>query len=71
MRRLLKPGGLAIHLAFPLDRHEGGPPYAVLADGVVFMFERRGFMLVERGMPEDSVPTRCGREELLILRKNV
>jgi methyl halide transferase len=67
--RLLKPGGLTIHLAFPLDTHEGGPPYAVLADGVVFMFERRGFTLVEREMPADSVPARCGREELLILRK--
>jgi len=67
--RLLKPGGEYIHLAFPLGKREGGPPFAVVADRVVFMFERRGFTLVEREMPADSVPARCGREELLILRK--
>ena len=67
--RVLKPAGLYVHLAFPLGTHEGGPPYAVVADGIVFMFERRGFVLVEREMPADSVPSRCGREELLIFRK--
>jgi SAM-dependent methyltransferase len=67
--RLLKPGGQHIHLAFPLGKREGGPPFAVLADGVEFMFERRGFTLVEREVPPDSVPSRCGCEELLIFRK--
>lgn len=69
--RLLKPGGLYIHLAFPLGSHEGGPPYAVVADGVVFMFERRGFTLSEREMPVDSAPLRRRREELLLLRKGI
>src|SRR4029077_19475903 len=46
MARLLKPGGWIIQLAFPLGTYAGGPPYAVVADGVVFMFERRGFTLV-------------------------
>jgi methyl halide transferase len=67
--RLLKPGGLLIQLAFPLGTYEGGPPYAVVADGIVFMFERRDFTLVERELPADSALRRRGREELLILRK--
>ena len=29
VRRLLKPGGVYIDLAFPLDNHAGGPPFAV------------------------------------------
>ena len=68
--RLLKPGGWIIQLAFPLGTYVGGPPYAVVADGIVFMFERRGFTLVQREMPTDSVPRRCGCEELLILQKS-
>jgi len=68
--RLLKPGGLIIQLAFPLGTYVGGPPYAVVADGIVFMFERRGFTLVERELPADSAPRRRGREELLILQKS-
>jgi SAM-dependent methyltransferase len=53
----------------PLGTRSGGPPYAVAADGVVYMFERRGFTLLSREMPPDSVPRRCGCEELLIFRK--
>jgi methyl halide transferase len=67
--RLLKPDGLYIDLAFPLGTRSGGPPYAVAADGVVYMLERRGFTLLSREMPPDSVPRRCGCEELLIFRK--
>jgi methyl halide transferase len=68
--RLLKPGGLNIQLAFPLGTYVGGPPYAVVADGIVFMFERLGFTLIQREMPADSVPRRRGCEELLILQKS-
>src|SRR5205085_587500 len=63
MARLLKPGGLHIQLAFPLGKREGGPPFPVVADGVVFLFERRGFTLLGRELPPDSVPSRCGCEE--------
>lgn len=69
VKRLLKPGGLLIQLAFPLGTFQGGPPYAVVADAVVFMFERRGFTLVERETPADSMPTRCGCEALLLLQR--
>lgn len=68
--RLLKPGGLIIQLAFPLGTYEGGPPYSVIADAIVFMFKRRGFTLVEREIPKDSIPRRCGCEELLLMRKS-
>jgi hypothetical protein len=68
--RWLKPGGLSIQLAFPLGTYVGGPPYAVVADGIVFMFERLGFSLVRREMPADSAPRRRGCEELLILQKS-
>ncbi|MEP7198527.1 MAG: methyltransferase domain-containing protein [Chloroflexota bacterium] len=67
--RLLKLNGIFIDLAYPLGAHSGGPPYAVNADAVVFMFERRGFTLLSREQPSDSVPHRRGREELLILQK--
>ncbi len=67
--RLLKPGGIFIHLAFPLGSYTGGPPYAIVADGVVFMFQRRSFTVLERERPADSVAQRCGCEELLIFQK--
>jgi SAM-dependent methyltransferase len=67
--RLLKPGGVFIDLAFPLGTRPGGPPYAVASDGIVYMFQRRGFTLLSREIPADSVPARCGIEELLIFQK--
>ena len=35
----LKPGGKYIALAFPLDDHEGGPPFAVDADVLIKAME--------------------------------
>ncbi len=67
--RLLKPGGIFIQLAYPLGYESGGPPYSIVADGVVFMFKQRGFSVLEREPPSDSVPHRRGREELLIFQK--
>jgi methyl halide transferase len=69
VKRLLKPSGIYIDLAYPLDDHQGGPPYTVIADGVIYMFKTRGFELLERERPSDSVPQRRGCEELLILQK--
>ena len=67
--RLLRPGGVLIDLAFPVGTRPGGPPYAVNPDGIAYMFERRGFALLSRASPPDSVPPRCGVEELLIFQK--
>ena len=65
--RLIKPGGLYLALLFPLDRHAGGPPFAVSTDEFLALFEARGFQLERRERPADSVPQRRGLEELLIL----
>jgi SAM-dependent methyltransferase len=66
--RLLKPGGTFIDLAMPVDDHTGGPPFAVSVAELLTLFTERGFTLVRREIPPDSVPPRRGREELLIFR---
>lgn len=66
---LLKPGATYIVLAFPISDHRGGPPFAVSADQLLDLFQGRGFEVLRREKPEDSVPSRRGAEELLILRK--
>jgi SAM-dependent methyltransferase len=69
VRRLLRPGGWFIHLAFPLDDRLGGPPFAVAVPEIVRLFESRGFELLAREQPPDSVAPRRHAEELLIFRK--
>ena len=69
--RLLKPGGIYIDLAFPLDGRKGGPPFAVSAAEVMDLFQARGFNLVSRETPVDSISPRRGAEELLIFQKSV
>lgn len=68
--RLLKPGGLFIDLAFPLDGRTGGPPFTVSVDELLTLFTARGFSLLRRETPPDSVKPRRGAEELLVLEKN-
>lgn len=67
--RLLKRGGIYIALAFPLDDHAGGPPFAVNADELVARMEKRGLKLLRRELPHDSVKPRRGREELIVMEK--
>ncbi len=66
---LLKPGGIYIALAFPIGGRSGGPPFVVTPDELVEPLSERGFELILREVPEDSVPGREGIEELLILKK--
>ncbi len=66
---LLRPGGTYIDLAFPLDVHEGGPPFTVSIPEILRLFGDRGFALLQRGLTPDSVQPRRGREELLVLQK--
>jgi SAM-dependent methyltransferase len=66
---LLKPGGYYIALAFPIGRRSGGPPFFVTPDELIHPLNERGFKLVLREIPDDSVPGREGIEELLVLRK--
>jgi SAM-dependent methyltransferase len=67
--RLLKPKGKYIILAFPISNHPGGPPYAVQAEAIIELFADRDFSIELREFPTDSVASRKGYEELLILRK--
>lgn len=61
-----KSGGIYIDLAFPLDTHKSGPPFAVSVQEILTLFDKRGFTLLERQIPTDSVQQRRGLEELLI-----
>ena len=67
---LLKPGGIYIALAFPIGGRTGGPPFAVSPEELIEPLNERGFELVLREVPEDSVPGRKGIEELIILKKS-
>src|SRR5690349_5171266 len=53
--RLLKPDGIYIDLAFPLDGRKGGPPFAVSASEILELLQARGFTLIARGNPADSI----------------
>ena len=67
---LLKPGGLFIDLAFPLDGRAGGPPFAVSEAEIMDLFQTRGFKLVSREKPAESIKPRRHAEELFILQKS-
>ena len=69
MTRVLKRGGRYIALAFPLSGHVGNPPFAVNADELIGLTERRGMKLLRREFPPDSVKPRRGREELIVMSK--
>ena len=71
VNRLLKPGGMYIDLAFPLDGRKGGPPFAVSAAEVLDLFRGRGFQLLSREKPVDSISARRNTEELLLFQKEI
>jgi len=66
---LLKKGGYYIALAFPIGKRSGGPPFVVTPDELVIPLNERGFDVILREIPTDSVPGREGIEELLVLKK--
>ena len=67
--RLLKPNGIYIDLAFPLDGRKGGPPFAVTEAEIMVLFQERGFKLVSREKPAESISPRRHAEELFIFQK--
>lgn len=69
VERLLKPSGLFIDLAFPLDGRPGGPPFATTEAEILGLFKTRGFNLVSQEMPRDSIPQRRRAERLMVFRK--
>jgi methyl halide transferase len=71
VERLLKPAGLYIDLAFPLDKRKSGPPFSVSALEILDLFQARGFKLISREKPADSISARRHAEELFLFQKNV
>jgi methyl halide transferase len=69
--RLLRPGGVYIDLAFPLDGRAGGPPFAVPESELLNLYRERGFNLLSREVPVDSVLPRRGAEELFVFIKQL
>ena len=67
--RLLKPNGMYIDLAFPLNERKGGPPFTVSTLEVLDLFQTRGFKLISREKPADSTSARRGAEELFLFQK--
>jgi len=67
--RLLKPNGLFIDLAYPLDGRTNGPPFGFSDKELLSLFEKRGLKLISREKPEDSISRRKGAEELFVFRK--
>jgi methyl halide transferase len=67
--RLLKPHGLYIDLAFPLDNRKGGPPFAVTEVEIFDLFQKRGFKLLSREKPAESISRRKNAEELFNFQK--
>jgi SAM-dependent methyltransferase len=69
VKRLLRSNGIYIDLAFPLDGRKGGPPFAVSIAEIAELFEARGFRLLSREKPPESVKPRRHAEELLLFQK--
>lgn len=68
VKRLLKPNGLFIDLAYPLDKRPGGPPFGFSDEELLGLFEKRGFKLLSRNKPVDSIKPRRHAEELFIFQ---
>jgi methyl halide transferase len=67
--RLIKPDGIYIDLAFPLDGRSGGPPFAVTESEILTLYKDKGFSLLSREKPSDSITQRRHAEELFIFQK--
>ena len=67
--RLLKPSGLFIDLAYPLDNRKEGPPFGFSDQELLDLFDQHGLKLLSREKPEDSISRRKNAEELFILQK--
>lgn len=68
--RLLKPNGLFIDLAYPLDGRKSGPPFGFSDQELLRLFEERGFKLLSREKHADSISRRKGAEELFVFQKS-
>uniref|UniRef100_A0A7S3DE91 Methyltransferase domain-containing protein n=1 Tax=Palpitomonas bilix TaxID=652834 RepID=A0A7S3DE91_9EUKA len=69
MAKLLTPGGVLVHLMFPVGDFEGGPPFALTYDSVASTLEKAGLVTLDRDLSPASHPARKGREELVMYKK--
>jgi SAM-dependent methyltransferase len=67
--RLLKPNGIFIDLAYPLDGRSGGPPFSFSDTELLTLFDERGFKLLSREKPADLISRRRHAEELFVFQK--
>jgi len=67
--RLLKPNGILIDLAYPLDNRKDGPPFGFTKKELFDLLEKRGFKLLSEETPEDTIPRRNGAEKLFVFQK--
>jgi methyl halide transferase len=68
MAAMLKPGGHALMLLFPVDGRAGGPPFAIDAEEWKKLMQRH-FHLTHEETPGTSVKPRLKRERLMMWRK--
>jgi SAM-dependent methyltransferase len=61
---LLKPGAILITMMFPLDVHEGGPPFTLSPEIYKDLLLPRGFELTRIDEEIESFPARAGNEKL-------
>lgn len=66
---LLQPGGRFVGLMGPTGVRAGGPPYAVHVDALIALLQASGLDLLHREFPPNSIPTRKGNEELVVMAK--
>ncbi|MCK6461241.1 MAG: TPMT family class I SAM-dependent methyltransferase [Planctomycetes bacterium] len=68
LRAALRPGGLLVVLAFPVERRDAGPPFGIEESEITGVLGA-GMDLLHFETPRSSVEPRRGRERLAILRK--
>lgn len=69
MAALVKKGGLLVTLMFPLDVHEGGPPFTLSPEIYKGLLLHRGFEIIRIEDEIESFPTRAGNEKLGLWRR--
>jgi len=68
LRDALRPGGVLVALAFPVERREDGPPFGIDESEITDVLGA-GMDLLHLETPASSVVPRRGRERLAILRR--
>ena len=68
MSELVRPGGYLVCLAFPLDDHEGGPPFALCID-TYHQLLQSSFELLSDEACTQSPPPRAGKERILVWKR--